>query len=343
MRISPITNYNLTKTCSKHPKQSPKATSEPSFGGVCSQRSALNYGYYRYYSMLDKDYDAIMSHTTNVFREVEAEVAISKLLNPNKKTQIKILGCSDGSEAFSYGMAMVEAMGEKAKENVKIMGADIDDAMIEVAKTGCTVLPKQYIGIGDAERDEMAKKYRRIAHDKYLTKTKRPEGFGDALKKYPKLQFLECDIAAESSIGNGLDWYKVQTEKLPEITFKKGDMRDFLNSTEGAEAEVYVLANSVSYLAQKGGKEDIINVFKEIKEQNKGKGKDVYVIIGDMEQHLLDSPPYVKFATIDHQDKAEIKNSIKRFGFEEVSEFKLRKLHIADHKNTAKKIYKLSE
>ncbi len=136
MNISPVrfnSYYNKTVTN--------KIKNSPAFGSVCADADSYNQQDYAIYTLAHRGYNIIKSSSTRIFRELPSELAIAKLLNlnPNQKSQIKILGCSDGSEAWAHAITIKEVMGENAK-NVDIQAVDKAPHMIEAAKTGYLVL-----------------------------------------------------------------------------------------------------------------------------------------------------------------------------------------------------------
>lgn len=311
------------------------------FTSLYADARGENQNAYGIYTMHNSGFAKVKRCATRIFRELPSQIAISKLLDPDKKTQINILGCSDGSEAYAYAIVMKEAMGDKAQENIKIKAVDFAPYMVDIAKTGaivCSDIEKKYAN-GNYDRTGSSSPLRGEGWDKYLTKSERPEGFEQALEKYPFLQYVECDPVARKTIGNGLEWYEINKEGLPEIEFKQGDMRNHTFSNDEVEAEVYVIANSGAYLAE-SNPDDYIKLFEDIKNANKGKGKDVYVVIGDVELSLT-NPAMSRLLGIRPGTQNRIKHSITDLGFEKVSDTKLRKKGVEHYKDAANKIYKL--
>lgn len=337
MRVLPISLYsNYTK-----PNYDSKAIKQPSFTSIFADAKPETERAYAYYTMTHPLFSTLKSSSTRIFRELPSELAISKLLNPDKKTQIKVLGVSDGSEAFAYAITLKEEMGDKAKDNVKITGVDLQEPLIKCAKSGkivCSDIERKY-----ADEYEMDMGKSPISGDnweKYLEKTTAPDEFLQLVEKYPYLSYMENDPVVRKTIGNGLEWYKVNKEGLPEITFEVGDMRDYLTSDEDCEQEVYVVANSAAYLLEINP-DEYVNLFKKIADENRGKNKDVYVVVGSVENKLL-SPKYSASLNIPRHKQEQMKQQISNSGFENVSEFKLRKKGIIPYKETASLIYKLS-
>ena len=338
MKISPIA-FNLALQNSENCK--PKENKQPTFTSIFADAKPETERAYAIYTLTHPNFSTLKASSTRIFRELPSELAISKLLDPNKKTQIKVLGVSDGSEAFAYGITLKEAMGDKAKENFKITGVDIKEPLIELAKTGrivCSDIERYYAN--NFEKDMGISPVSGANWGKYLKKSQRPDNFCKLVQKYPFLVYMENDPVVGKNIGHGLEWYEVNQEGLPEITFEAGDMRDYLNSTDDVEQEVYVIANSAAYIAV-SNPDEYINIFQKIADENKGRNKDVYVVTGSVESKLT-NPRYAISMGIQRSVQEKIKRKIANFGFENVSEFKLRKKGIVPYKETAACIYKLN-
>lgn len=337
MRVSPI-SFNNSSINNFNCK--PKTKNQPTFTSIFADAKPETERAYAIYTMTHPNFSTLKSSSTRIFRELPSELAVSKLLDPNKKTQINVLGSSDGSEAFAYAITLKEAMGDKAKENVKIKGVDLQKPLVELAKTGkivCSDIEKKYAS--DYEKELGKSPISGSGWNRHLKKTTRPDNFIQLAKKYPFLVYIENDPVVGKTIGNGLNWYEINQEGLPETAFETGDMRDYLTSTEGAEQEVYVVANSAAYLAEINP-DEYVNLFKKIADENKGKNKDVYVVVGSVENKLV-NPRYSAALGIPRGKQQRMKTDILNAGFENVSEFKLRKKGIVPYKETAACIFKL--
>lgn len=329
MQIQSIGSYNSYNNYQNSLNKNTKQKTQ-SFGSFCADANATNQDDYAFYTLIHKDYFKMKGSSTRIFRELSSELAIAKLLNPKEKSEIKILGSADGSEAWAYAIAVKEAMGDNAK-NVKVKGVDIAPYMTELSNTGCLVL-------SSIEKD-YANNEIFVSHDKsplkgkgwhkYLTKTERPEQFNETLKKYPYTKYIEFDPVVNKTIGNGLEWYDVNKEGLPDVQFECGDMRKSIKPNNDADNQVYVIANSAAYLLQENPN-DFIKLFMDIKEENKNK-KDVYVVVGNLENRFLNSS-VMGFVMSSH---------INALGFEHVSDKDLKKLGIKGNQEAASKIYKL--
>lgn len=325
MRINPCQNYNYLYT---NKNNNTKKTNSPSFGSICADANGKTQAAYARYTLSNPEFSQIKSSSTRIFRELSSELAISKLLNPDEKSEIKILGSADGSEAWAYAIAMKEAMGEKAK-NVNIIGVDRAPYMTDLSNTGCLVLSdieKKYAD-GKIQVSEDESPLKGEGWNKYLTKTKTPKEFANIKAKYPCTKYMEWDPVVNKHIGKGLGWWQVNKEGLPDVKFECADMRNSTKPNSNTDNEVYVLANSAGYLIEENPN-DFIKLLTDIKEQNKDK-KNVYMVLGNVEEkHLLSQMPAMRMA-------------IYYLGFKNISQESLEKLGIKGNEEASSKIYKL--
>lgn len=330
-KIAPIRNYNYQI------KNLASLKNQPSFTSFCSDANGKTEPYYRDYTIKHKDYAKMKESSTRIFRDLPSQLAIANMLNPNQKSQIKILGCADGSEVWGYAIAIKEAMGENAK-NVSIQGVDKAPYMIETAKTGCLVLSDVEHEYAQGENKAYKEKspIEDEGWDNYLIKTQRPQGFDKITKEYPFMKYYENDPVVKKSIGSGLEWYEINKEGLPEVSFEQGDMLDYLKSDDEAQNVVYVMANSSAYVFQ-NNPNDFIKLFQRIKENNKG--KNVFVALGDIENMLLNS----NRLGIPYRTRLALNGIIDALGFKHVSPYELRQLGILSDETTSNKLYKLND
>lgn len=340
MRINPI-NYSHTNSFATKRNINNKAADNISFKSVISSAVPQNQHHYQRFLYGNKDFAIIKQHSTRMFRELPTELAMTKLLDSDKKTQINVLGCSDGSEAYAYAIALKENWGEKAKRNVNIKGVDLSPYMIELARTGkisCAEVERLYAN--HTENNSGSKSpLKGEGWEKYLTKTTAPGNYAALKSNYPFLRFLEIDPVANISIGRGLNWYKINTQDLPDITFEVGNMMNHTNSTKEVDAEVYVIANSAGYLLDKNP-DDFIFFFNNVRNANKDNNKDIYVVTGDLERILLQTKIGNKLG-ISPRKQEQIMDMIDMLGFKKVSEQTLKKLGIGDFKEASCNIYRL--
>ena len=224
------------------------------------------------------DFLTIKSCMTKIFRELHSQVTLAKMINPHERTKIHILGCSDGSEAFAYGIIFRTIMGKISKKNVEILGVDLQKALIEIAKSHCIVCT-------DKEKSDFVNnnllKYSKDIWNKYIKKIQRPKNFDTKISQYPLLRYLEKNEVEKQYIGCGMNWCRIDSNDLPKITFKCGDMFSYLKSNPRADNVIFVIANSGGYVSCQGGIEKFIDIFRQIKLQNNN--KNIYVVLGDGE------------------------------------------------------------
>lgn len=346
MKISPVNFVGYRKTSFVKTENSKQINDiytkkQLSFKSIFADARPENERVYAMYTSLHPEFSILKSCSTRIFRELACELAISRMLDPNEKSEIKILGASDGSEAWAYAIALNEAMGDKAKENVKISGVDIAPYMVEVAKTGkivCSDIERVYAN-NTSDAPGAKSPIKGDGWEKYLIKSDAPEGFELMKKKYPCLKYMELDPVAVKQIGMGLDWYEVNKENLPEVTFKQGDMMDNIKCDEQAKNIVYVIANSSAYILEKSP-EKFVELFEKIKEENKGSGKKIYVVLGQVEYNIISPSGRIK-GLLAQNTKDFVRRRIKQLGFEKLPEKKYRKLGIVQEKEASEKIYQL--
>lgn len=333
MNISPIKFSNCCYKANRIKNNS------LNFGSICADANNNNESDYGIYTLSNPDFCYYKQFSTRIFRDLPSQIAIAKMLNlnPKQKSQIKILGCSDGSEAWAYAIVLQKIMGQNAK-NVTIQAIDKESSLIEIAKTGCIVL-------SDIEHDyaqgktAIFKEKSPIAYDgwnKYLTETKRPKIFSEILKKHPYMRFYENDPIVNKKIGQGLNWYKINQEGLPKISFECGDMFDYLEPDKEAQNVIYVMANSSGYILGKNPC-DFLNLFGQIKERNKG--KKVFIALGNIEYNMLNLQGFF----LSPHTQLNVNSCIEQLGFKKIPEYELANFGIKDNYVTSKKIYKLEQ
>ncbi len=344
MRISPI-SYSINNNYINQNQniREKRIQNSPSFTSVFADANPDNEKIYGIYTLQSYNFSKLKRSSTRIFRELPSQIAVSKILKPNEKNEIKVLGCSDGSEAWAYGIVMKEEMGDKAKENVKIKGVDMAPYMIEIAKTGkivCSDVERKYAN-GTGVKTGYESPVKGDKWNYHLKLSTRPEGFDTLLAQYPQLKYYERDPVVRKCIGEGLDWFEVNKEGLPETTFTKGDMLNHLTPDKDSDAVVYVVANTAGYLMERGI-DDYIGLFEKIKKENEGSKRKVYVVVGDVENTLL-SPNSIKTMGIKQGEQNRIRNSITNLGFDKIPDHKLRKAGVVNYKDAANKIYQLKD
>ena len=328
MQVQSIRNYSYYPSQNK--LDNTKKRTPQSFGSIFADANRMNMNQYAILTMLDPLFRKMKGSSTRILRELSSELAIAKLLNPNEISEVKILGSSDGSEAWGYAIAIKEAMGIRAR-NVNIKGIDIEPGLTDLAKTDCIVMSsveRDYAeGKGMLSRDRSPLKG--LGWNKYLTKTERPEEFNEILERYPYTIYLEKDPAVNKKIGQGLEWYRINKNGLPKVEFECADMRNSLAPSEHTDNQIYVLANSSGYIYQKNP-DEFFTLFKKIKELNKDK-KNVYVVLGSVEEFIFNNSITGMLA----------RNTLHSIGFKNIPTIRLEKLGIAGKEDASAKIYEL--
>lgn len=336
MKITPINNtinYKINPPAFK--KQ------EISFKSIFPDNNTKVMNSYIDYGNRDNDFLKLQASSTRIFRELPSQIAISKLVDPNKKTEVKVLGCSDGSEAWGYAIALNESLGKAAQENVKIKAVDNAQYMIDVAKTGkivCSDIERKYANNSDKIFD-CASPIANDGWDKYLKLTNRPEDFDKIISEYPLMRFYEKDPVAKKEIGKGLNWFEINKEELPDVKFIKDDIFNQLTPDKDSSCTVYVVANTAGYLFGFGA-DAYIHLFKKIKEENEGTNRKVYVVVGKLENTIL-STSSMRPYSLKQKEQNKVRISLQELGFEKVSKHKLRKKGVGGYDDAASKIYEL--
>lgn len=158
MRIAATNNfYNVSKNINNNKiSKRNNENKQVSFKSVFADSRPDNQQLYAYYMNAVPEIFDLKAHSTRIFREVPSQLTMARILKPDEKSEVKILGCADGSEAWAYGIAFKEEMGEKAQDAVKILGVDIKPYMIELAKTGkivCSDVERLYAD-GSGEKNK---------------------------------------------------------------------------------------------------------------------------------------------------------------------------------------------
>lgn len=342
MNISPLMNigFSNNKNIKNTQAVECKKQNNPSFTSVLSDGNSANMYTYGMLTTIDPDFKEMKGCSTRIFRELDSQLAIARLLRNGQNNEVKVLGCSDGSEAWAYAIALKEQMGEKAQETTKIKAVDLAPYMVEIAKTGkivCSDVEKLY---ADKTNDRPGAKspIKGEGWDKYLIKTQEPENFEELKKKYSCLKYYTSDPIVNKKIGSGMEWYEINKQGLPEIEFKRGNMMNHLDSNEDSDNTVYVIANSGIYIFGESS-DEYVKMFEKIKKENENKKNDVYVVVGRTEQNLFSN----QIKGINQREIEITKKKIKNLGFENLQESKVRKLGIENYKDTSARIYKLKK
>ena len=292
------------------------------------QYNNVNFGMIR----IDSDDEAskggshpLSGSTTLLFREPHIQSAVVKLLKKDKPTTLKVLGCSDGSEAWSYAVLLSKAF--KDKNLVKVEAVDKKESLIELAKTGyllCSDIEKQKAGEGEiALKGKNWSKY-------FEQQSEEPSEFQALASKHRGLS----DIATSKNGGvtpdNGAQWYKINQENLCDVEFINDDMRNQIKTD--AEQTVYVMASSVCYIGESEGTDKIVEVFEKIQNENYNKKTPTYIALGAVEIDWIDNhePCVWKY--------------IERLGFEHIPQYELMQAGVKNNESmedVKRKVFRL--
>ena len=109
----------------------------------------------------EKLFRDVLIHVTRFFRDPESFDLLKREIFPkvlerrerNESVRVWVAGCSTGEEAYSVGMALLEALGDGEREvPLQIFATDIADAAVETARKG--VYPASIEGEVSPERLE---------------------------------------------------------------------------------------------------------------------------------------------------------------------------------------------
>ena len=342
MNISPITSvaFSVNKNVKNINAVELKKQNNLSFTSVLPDSNSDNMYAYGRLTFQDSDFLEMKGCSTRIFRELASQLTVARLLRNGQNNEVKILGCSDGSEAWAYAIALKEQIGQKVQETTKIKAVDLAPFMIEVAKTGkivCSDVEKLYAE-KTGDRAGSKSPIKGDDWDKYLIKTDAPENFDELKKKYPCLKYYAADPIVNKKIGSGMDWYEINKDGLPEVEFKRGNMMNHLDSDPQSDNTVYVIANSGVYLFGEDP-DEYVRIFEKIKQENKDKKNDVYVVIGRTEQNIFSNA----VPGVNQRDVDMTKKRIRSLGFENLQESKVRKLGIENYQDASARIYKLKK
>jgi len=304
-----------------------KIYNQPSFSGIYANYGGDNtYTYLNAFRQNPQEHQ-LNSYATRIFRELPTTLAVAKLIQ-NKPTDIHILGCSDGSQSYAYAIVVKEELKDKTN-SVRVIGVDKEPFLVEMAKTGylvCTDQEKIWANDPVQSKSPLAGE----GWDKYLKIQKTaPPNFQELTKKYPVLNQITRDPVSSISIENGMHWYKVNKTGLPELSFIHDDMRNYVKqSFSSARQQIYVVANSLGYLALENHGRPLLNVLQNIQNQNY-KNKSTYVILGNVEHQVFRKLSYLSYF-------------IAEMGFKPVSINELKQMGVKELDKAANNIWKLS-
>ena len=303
-----------------------------SFRSICPATDQQTTLEYVKYASENKEFEKLFYGTTFLARGLQTRLAVARLLNPKDKIQIKILGCSDGTTATAFAIAIREVFGSNFK-NVQIEGVDNKPYFIDIANTGCTVLSDKEKSIFDLEFKHMAKI--KSASSKYFSKTDAPLEFASIKEKYPLTRYVDSNAAANAAKIK-LSWHKINEKELPQTKFFLGDMKEFIEPDEASQTIVYVIENSITYNIENDS-DYFADILNKIGTQCKDK-KHVYLVIGGLEKKFLDGgydneiSPEARTKTIKKMNET---------GFNKITGYWADKLKLDNFDHSIDKIYQM--
>ena len=160
MRISPI-NYNYYKPSFKSTTRTTYISNSDGVFVLPSYNRQL--GKTKQFSS-NSDVKMINSNTTNFFRRDIDWKTLGKIFKkqfPQGKVNIYDFACSDGSEAYSLIITLIEQLGEKnAQRFFPIIASDVDEEIIRMANSKKIVATSEDIfSMGNIIKDGNIKKY----------------------------------------------------------------------------------------------------------------------------------------------------------------------------------------
>lgn len=134
MRILPIINNSSFKSNSRVVLKNGNKMQPSENDGLCDDSEIL-YSNYTTFFRQDLDF-AYPDEYGFMFGWNGFAKTIEKHFENVPKVHVYDFACSDGSEAYSFAMTMIDKMGAKAEKFFPVKAYDIDDEMINVAKSG---------------------------------------------------------------------------------------------------------------------------------------------------------------------------------------------------------------
>ncbi len=270
-----------------------KTIRNPLFAGIYAAGGPGNMiSYLRDYERNPQDH-RLKTYATRMFRELRTTLTTANLIaRSTKPADLHILGASDGSEVYAHAIALRKAGTKHIGNRVTIHSVERNPQFVELARTGHLVMAdveKQYANNSNNVRlNPLAGN----GWNRYLQLSASPEIFSNLVRDWPDLGQIERDTVSRISIGNGMNWYKVNTDELPPIEFKQADMREYVQEeVSDKPLQVFVVSNSLSYVFQEFGLKAMLQVLANIRNNNLG--KETYLITGDMEYQAIPQMPEI--------------------------------------------------
>lgn len=247
MRISPIINY-INK---------PNFTSTKRTTYYSPKEGSFTIPSYQLFNDSPDDIKMVVSNMTNFFRRDFDWKNVGKIFDkqfPKGKVNIHDFACSDGSEAYSLVIALIEQLGKKeASRFFPIQASDVDSEIIRMAKSGkITADEEDLFQIGNYIKDADVKKY-----------------------------FSITPIGGERYI---LSPKKILTDN---ITFKCESIKDGLNGIEKDKNNIILARNFWRYLSR----EELTKTTWALKEKT---NDDTLVVIGNFDCQFHRAPYFLE-------------------------------------------------
>ena len=200
---------------------------------VYNNKNTFKSSFRVYYPDNYKKYDFFNTNlirtSTNIFREDLEWDKLVKFMKHHfadkEKVNSYVLACSDGSEAFTYAISLMEGLPpEVQKKYFPIKASDIDEEILKIAKEGrINIYPIEFL---------LAENVSEVDLSKYMTD-----------KSVSKL--IKGDEVSET---DEISSYKVKQELLNSIEFKNSDILTELKNLKDEGNSVILCRNVFPYL-----------------------------------------------------------------------------------------------
>lgn len=334
--INPYYNYRNTNIANNKISRS-QAANSISFENVWNG-SPEHTCLYAYCRAANPELAPIVQHQTSVYRSLVTKIKMAKMLDKHKKTQIKVLGCSDGSAVWAWGIAMAENRTPKQLKNISIEGIDRAPYMVEAACLGGVVFE-------EAERKRIDSCFPRSNYsvsDKYFLPAEAiPDKFHDVSDRYPdaRMTYMYSNTVLKAIKEHAM-WNKVNAQLLPQATFKVGDMLECTAPNEESDVVVYSIENSISYsLSETHDVKYFIDVLRKIKEDCREK-KEVYIVFGSSELCFLENTKSI-YPNYPYEKREELLDAMDEMGYKKLDDVTITQYGLKNYDNSADKIYRL--
>lgn len=228
MRITPFQNFQYRPTFKSTTRTTYMSDSEGVFVLPTYNRSLQNS-----VSFSTKgDVRMVASNSTSFFRKDLDWSSIGSIFDsqfPKGKVNVYDFACSDGSEAFSLIIALIEQLGEKkAQRFFPIIASDVDGEIISMAKSGKIMATQEDIfAMKNIIKDEKIKRYfdvTELGGERYLLSPKKILTKNVVFKKEPISCGLDEVQKDENNIIFARNFWKYLTrEEMTSASWKIGE------------------------------------------------------------------------------------------------------------------------